>query len=429
MPKSLKRSQEIQQEIVEQIDQFQFFEKLRSISPESKPLPDKIPARDNYSKEGLKERQSFLKSRGLSIETIQGGKHDVSPEDLKGSIENFIGFARIPLGIIGPLRVNGIHANDDFYIPLATTEGALVASYNRGAYAISLAGGASSLCVSEGVSRAPCFHFKSIAQAGLFLNWLLSETQTLFAAVQSTTDHGKLVDLKPTINGSSVYLILDFTTGDASGQNMVTMATQAICDKILAQSPVKPEHWYIEGNLSGDKKASMLSFLGVRGKKVIAETVLPRQLIEKVLHSTPEDMERYCRISTLGGIQSGQIGVQGHYANALAAIYIACGQDAACVSESAIGITDMHVNADGELHVTVSLPNLIVGTVGGGTYLPTAKECLKLIDCYGKNKAKKFAEICAAVVMAGEISIIAALAAGHFSMAHSIYRKKHESLE
>ncbi|MCP3872027.1 MAG: hydroxymethylglutaryl-CoA reductase [Desulfobacteraceae bacterium] len=429
MPQTLKRSQELKQSIVEQIDEKEFVQKLTAIPTESKALPDKIPARDIYSKDGLKKRQNFLKSRGLNIEALQGDEHNISTEDLKGSIENLIGFAQIPVGIIGPLRVNGVHANDDYYIPLATTEGALVASYNRGAYAISLAGGASSLCVTEGVSRAPCFHFKTIAQAGLFLNWLLSETQTLFEAVQSATAHGKLVDIKPTINGSSVYLILDYTTGDASGQNMVTVATQAICDKILTQSPVKPQNWYIEGNLSGDKKASMLSFLGVRGKKVIAETILPKQIIQKVLHSTPEDMERYCRISTLGGIQSGQIGVQGHYANALAAIYIACGQDVACVSEAAIGITDMHVNIDGNLHVTVSLPNLIVGTVGGGTYLPTAKECLKIMDCYGKNKAKKFAEICAAVVMAGEISIIAALAAGHFSIAHAIFRKKHEVSE
>jgi hydroxymethylglutaryl-CoA reductase (NADPH) len=216
-----------------------------------------------------------------------------------------------------------------------------------------------------------------------------------------------------------------FETGDAAGQNMVTIATDALCRDLVARAPVKPEHWYVEGNLSGDKKATMLAFLTARGKKVVAETVVARSLLKRVLHVTPEDMVRYWQVSVLGGAQSGSIGVQGHYANALAALFIACGQDAACVAEASVGVTRMDVTAEGALYVSVSLPNLIVGTVGGGTHLSTARECLAMMDCLGADRARKFAEICAATALSGEISIIAALSAGEFASAHARYGRRH----
>jgi hydroxymethylglutaryl-CoA reductase (NADPH) len=136
-------------------------------------------------------------------------------------------------------------------------------------------------------------------------------------------------------------------------------------------------------------------------------------------------MAEYWQASTVGTIQTGSIGAQGHYANGLAALFIATGQDAACVSEASVGITRMEVTADGGLYAAVTLPNLIVGTVGGGTGLPTQRECLELMDCYGSGKARKFAEICAAVVLSGELSIAAALSVGHFTSAHQkLGRKK-----
>jgi hydroxymethylglutaryl-CoA reductase (NADPH) len=205
---------------------------------------------------------------------------------------------------------------------------------------------------------------------------------------------------------------------------MVTFCTNAICHYIIENAPVKPLFWFIESNYSGDKKATALAFSNVRGKKVTAEITLPEKIVSEVLKTTPEARSDYWRSSTVGTIQSGSIGAQGHYANGLAALFLATGQDVACISEAAVGITRMEVTAAGDLYASVTLPNLIVGTVGGGTALPTQKECLELMDCYGAGKARKFAEICGALVLAGELSIAAALSAGHFSSAHKKFGRK-----
>lgn len=422
MPQSLNQSQLIFKRLKNSFGE-DFQESLRPVLPEEKELPKHIPFGNDFSLEGLKKRRAFLNEKGISLSALKVENPGQKYEDLKGNIENFIGFCRMPVGVIGPLRVNGLYTRGDFYIPMATTEGALVASYNRGAKVISLCGGVSAMCLTESVSRAPAFIFKTLIEVGEFLSWFYQNIENLSKEVSKKTKHGKLIDIKTTINGSSVFLIFEFTTGDAAGQNMVTVATDAICQKIIMNSPVKPQSWYVEGNLSGDKKASMLSFLGTRGKKVVAQAIIFRSVIEKFLHTTPKVMAKYLKTSMLGGIQSGSIGVQGHFSNALAALFIACGQDAACVSEASIGITDMEVTSEGDLNVSVSLPNLTVGTVGGGTHLPTARECLEMIDCYGNGKAQKFAEICAATAMAGEVSIIAALASGHFTEAHATYRR------
>ncbi len=334
------------------------------------------------------------------------------------NIENFIGTVKVPVGLAGPLRVNGVAAQGDYYVPLATTEAALVASYHRGASVITLAGGCTTMILSEGVGRAPAYAFHSLIEAGTFVQWCLANTESLRATAESTTRHGRFKDLSFTIEGNHVYLLLEFTTGDASGQNMVTIATQAVCDFIAENCPVKPEYFFVEGNMSGDKKASAQSFQSVRGKKVSAEVRLSRQLVERHLHTTPEEMVDYWRMSALGGVLSGTIGVQGHYANGLSALFIACGQDAACVSEAAVGVTRFEVGREGEFYGAVTLPNLIVGTVGGGTGLPSQRACLDILGLAGAGQARAFAEVCAALALAGEISIIAALSAGQFAGAH-----------
>jgi hydroxymethylglutaryl-CoA reductase (NADPH) len=222
-------------------------------------------------------------------------------------------------------------------------------------------------------------------------------------------------------------LIMTFSyhPGDASGQNMVTICTDAICKYIVEHAPVKPNTWYVEGNFSGDKKATAMSFMHTRGKKVTAEIEISNEIVDAVLKTTPAKMAEYWQASTIGTIQTGSIGAQGHYANGLAALFIATGQDAACVSEASVGITRMEVTSNG-LYASVTLPNLIVGTVGGGTGLATQRECLELMDCFGAGKARKFAEVCAAVVLSGELSIAAALSVGHFTSAHQkLGRKKH----
>lgn len=384
-------------------------------------LPARIPAGNDHTAAGLDKRRQSLAELGIATGQLAGNGEEIAPEALSGNIENLVGFARIPVGVAGPLRVNGTCAQGDFYVPLATSEGALVASCNRGAYLVSQSGGVSVACFTESVSRAPCFCFESLAEVGVFLAWLLPRVDSLQDVVATTSRHCKLVDLRTTIVGREVHLIFDYTTGDASGQNMVTIATDAICRHLIERAPRRPSHWYVEGNLSGDKKATMIAFMSARGKKVVAEATIPRRLLARFGHTTPEDMKRYWENSILGGVQSGSIGAQGHYANSLAALFIACGQDAACVAEASVGVTRMDVSGDGGLYVSVSMPNLIVGTVGGGTGLPTARECLAMIDCLGQGKARKFAEICAATTLAGEVSITAALAAGDFSRAHATY--------
>jgi hydroxymethylglutaryl-CoA reductase (NADPH) len=399
-------------------------ERARDLQPNREPLPPSVPAKDDWSARARDERRAFLRERGFAIDALAGEREDITPEELRTNIEGMIGFARIPVGVIGPLRVNGVHARGDYYVPLATTEGALVASYQRGAKLLSLAGGASALCLVESVLRAPGFAFDSMAEAGLFLAHVVGRFEALKARVKETSRHAELVQIDPVISGKEVYIVFHYTTGDAAGQNMVTFATAALCKDLLESTPVKPRTWFIEANMSGDKKATQLAFQSTRGKKVVADVTIPRELVVKYLHCEPEQIFRYWQMAVVGSLQSGSIGMQGHYANALAALFMACGQDVACVSEASVGLTRMDVTASGDFYCSISLPNLIVGTVGGGTHLPTARECLEMLGCYGSGGAKKFAEICAATVLAGEVSIAGALASGEFASAHQAFGRK-----
>ena len=388
------------------------------------PLPPRIPHTGEWTDEARTERIDLLRDQQIELGELLDDASPLPPAELQGNIENYVGMARIPVGVIGPLRVNGAAASDDFYVPLATTEGALVASCQRGAMVTSMSGGVTSVCFTETVYRAPCFMFESMVQAGQFLAWLLPQIDQLRAVVEETTSWGKLQDVQTSIVGKEIYLKFEYSTGDAGGQNMVTIATQAICDWVLQHTPVQPAHWFLDGNMSGDKKATMQAFAYARGKKVIAEATIPHGLIRRFLHTDVEQMFRYWQVSAMGGIQSGSIGIQGHYANPLTALFIACGQDPACVAEAAVGITRVDMTDDDELYISVALPNLICGTVGGGTGLPTARECLAMMGCEGVEKARKFAEICGATVLAAELSIIGSMAAGDFSKAHEQFGRK-----
>jgi hydroxymethylglutaryl-CoA reductase (NADPH) len=417
MSVSQRTAQNIRERLLKKSDPDGLRKRLSPRLPASEPLPDRLPLCNDHTAAGLEKRQGFLKQMGIPIDCLAGEAGQPAPETLANNIENLVGFAQVPVAVIGPLRINGIEAHGDFFVPMATSEGALVASYHRGAYVISHAGGAAAMCLTETLSRAPCFVFKSTFDACHFLEFAMQESSTFQELISKTSGHCK-------------FLGFDYQTGDASGQNMVTIATDALCRYLVEKAPVKPVQWYVEGNMSGDKKATMLSFLSARGKKVTAEVVIPAALLKKIIHVTPLQMIQYGHAAMLGGMQSGSIGVQGHYANALAAMFIACGQDAACVSEASTGLTDMDITEQGDLYASVTLPNVIVGTVGGGTHLPTARECLAMLGCVGEGTARKFAEICTTTVLAGEISIMGALASGEFTAAHAKYarqRKKAES--
>ncbi len=334
-----------------------------------------------------------------------------------GNIENYIGTVKLPVGVVGPLRVNGINAQGDYFVPLATTEAALVASYARGADIVSRVGGISAATIAEGVLRTPAFVFSGMVEAGMFINWVAENAEKLKEVAESSTRFGKLVSIEPYMDSEIVFLMCRYTTGDAAGQNMVTVATDLMCAHIAENTPVTPQHWFVEANFSGDKKASYLGLQTGRGRKVTASVSVPNDIVRGFLHAEPEALLAYGRVAGLGSILSGQLGAQAHYSNALAALYIATGQDAACVAESAVGFTRMEARGDA-IYFTATLPNILVGSVGGGTGLPSQQAGLKMMGLAGAGKAAALAEVTAALCLCGEISIIAAMSAGHFTRAH-----------
>ena len=386
------------------------------------PRPDDLPPR---VRDSARPDQSTLEARWKLLGGSANIREELCPpssahlsDRYARNVENYIGEARIPIGLAGPLRVNGLAARADYYVPMATHEAALIASYSRGMHVISESGGCAAWVINRGVTRAPGFIFRTTAQAGQFVAWIVDQMSVLRRVAQATTRHGKLIETRIAIEGNHVYLLCDYETGDAAGQNMVTVATEAMCRHIVANTPVTPRSWFVEANMSGDKKASALSYLTVRGHKVIAEVIVESKLVTRRLSTTPEKMAQYWQMSAIGSAMSGTMGIHGHIANGLAALFIACGQDVACVAEATVGITRMEVTESGDLYAAVTLPGLIVGTVGGGTGLPTPSACLQVLGLVGEGRAEAFAELCAGVVLAGELSIVGAISADHFTRAH-----------
>lgn len=380
---------------------------------------------DNISQQKKGKTNQIKDGHTSNLPYIKGEKSIDRNKSLNGNIENFIGYAQIPVGLAGPILIKGIHAQGSFSIPLATTEGALVASYSRGMKACRLAGGVKVACVKDLMIRAPYFKFDTLSEAMNFSQWAEAHFPAFKTSVENTSRFCKLIKIDCHQEGNAVTIFLSFKTGDASGQNMTTIATDAICRFILQNSAIQPIQWYIESNSSGDKKATRRALNQTRGKKIITEVIIPRDLVQKVLKSTPEKMCAYFLTSTLASITVGAIGNMGHIANGLTALYLACGQDVACAVESSIGILRMECTDNKDLYASLTLPSLVVGTVGGGTGLSTQSEGLKIMDCLGSGKAQKFAEICGATALAGELSIAAAIAEDHFTSAHKhLGRKK-----
>ncbi len=393
--------------------QGQEVESLRGrLAPRTESLQGPVP-RDP---DAIAERSRLMGLDALGLEALEAGTGHHS--SYGRNIENMVGTVKVPVGLAGPLRVNGTVAHGDYHVPLATTEAALVASYARGSLAITEAGGASVAVVDQGISRSPCFRLPSLVDAGAFAHWVASSLDILRAAAARTTRHGSLLDIDVEIDGSNVYLVCQYDTADAAGQNMATIATQEVCETIVRLCPHEPVRWWVEANASGDKKASARSFLSVRGRRVTAEAVIPPDVVRRRLRTEAQSMREYWEISAVGGIISGTMGVQGHFANGLAALYLATGQDVACVAESAVGTTRLEALPDGSLKATATLPNIVVGSVGGGTGLPSQNACLRSMGLSGAGKARGLAEVAAALCLAGEISIVAAFCAHEFVSAH-----------
>lgn len=374
----------------------------------------------DYSKTGIEKRQEFLESKtGADLSVIKSFDYSGS-EKLQGNIENMFGYCQIPVGMAGPLKVNGKYANDNFYIPLATTEGALVASISRGANAITAAGGADTLILADSVCRTPIFLFENLKDMADFSEWLKSNFEKIKTAAESTTRHGKLLEISQYPVGSKLCLRFSYFCGDASGQNMSTIATHKALEFIKQEYKGNISDYFLECNLSGDKKVNAINFTQNRGKKVTAEVTLCDEILKNILNTTAERMHKVYEVSVIGMQQAHSYGLQAHYSNAFTALYIACGQDPACAAESACGITNIEKTGSG-IKISVTLPGVMVGTVGGGTKLPTQKACLEILKCAGEGGALKLAEITAAAVLAGEISLIAAMASDEFTSAHSNY--------
>ncbi len=367
-------------------------------------------------------RRKFIeKVTGAKLEHI--GYFSINVEAaMKKNIENMIGVVQIPLGIAGPLKIEGEYAKGEFYIPLATTEGALVASVNRGCSAITKSGGARTFIIKDAMTRAPVFKLKNAKRAIEFVEWVEKHFEDIKKVAESTTKHGKLLSIDPWVVGRSVFLRFSYDTKDASGLNMVTIATDAAV-RYIEENFEDAICISLSGNLCVDKKPAALNFILGRGKSVIAEAVIKREVCKKVLKTTPEDIvEVNYRKNLLGSALSLSHGFNAHYANIVAALFIATGQDEAHAVDGSLGITTTELY-DGDLYISVYLPCIYVGTVGGGTRVETQRECLEILGVAGSGdppgvNAKKLAEIVAAAVLAGELSLLAALAAGHLARAH-----------
>lgn len=371
-----------------------------------------------YTDEDVAARRRWIEEKtGASL--AQVGASTLSGDSLRGNIENPIGAVQVPLGVAGPLLVHGEHAEGTFYVPMATTEGALVRSYERGAVAVTRAGGATVRVYVDENRVTPVFSFDGVAEAADFARRLPDWFESLRTEAESTTRHGKLLRVEPHPLGSEVMIHFCYSTGDAHGMNMIVRATDRACRWLVANTPAR-RHFIFSG-LEGEKRAAGSLFAGGKGKKVVAGARLPARVCRAWLHVTPEQMADFWRSTVLGHLQGGTLGYNGHYANGLAALFIACGQDVANIANSAVGVTTIEVTPEGDLYAAATLPSLTVGTVGGGTGLGTARECLEMLGCAGSGKALKLAEIAAAFLLAGDISFGAAIASGEFVQAHEDY--------
>jgi hydroxymethylglutaryl-CoA reductase (NADPH) len=353
---------------------------------------------------------------GARLEHVASYSFD--PSELPGNVENFAGVAQVPLGLAGPLLVNGEHAQGEFYVPLATAEGTLVASYNRGMRLLYEAGGVTTTVLDDRMQRAPAFLFADAREARRFADWLDERFDDIQAAAEATTRSGKLMDIDKYSASRILFCRFNYTTGDAAGQNLTGKATQAACEWIKDNYDGALEHYFLESNFATDKKSSQVNILRTRGKRVVAEATIPRELIEQLMHADVDMLWRARLVSNLGGFMSGVNNNGAHSANGITAMFIATGQDVANVSESHSGVTYAQLLDNGDYYWSTTLTSLIVATYGGGTGLATQRECLEMLGCYGKGRVHKFAEICAGVVLAGDISLTSAILAGDWVTSH-----------
>lgn len=376
---------------------------------------------DDYSDEAIKARQKFVADyTGKTLEHLT--HYSLDPQTTKGNIENLTGVAQIPIGFAGPIKIDGEHAQGEFLVPLATTEGTLVASYNRGIKVANLSGGIRCTVVDDAMQRAPVFVFKDARDARSFLDWVNEHMDEIRERAESTSSVAKLQYIDPYLYSKFVYLRFNYTTGDAAGQNMVGRATFAACSWILDRYGTgEIKHFYLESNFATDKKASQVNILRTRGKRVIAEAIIKRDVLVQHMRVETESLHYHHGIAMMGAFLSGANNNGAHSPNAITAMFIATGQDVANVAESSAGVLYTELLSNKDMYISLTIPSLIVATYGGGTGLATQRECLELLGCYGKGKVHKLAEIVAAVALAGELSLGAAISSSDWVSSHEQY--------
>ncbi len=380
-------------------------------------------ATDDYTPEIIKQRQALVeKTTGAKPQHLW--QYSFDPHLTKGNIEHFTGAAQVPIGFAGPLHIAGEHAQGDFLIPLATTEGTLVASYNRGMKLMNLSGGVKVTVVADAMQRAPVFVFADARAGRDFAQWVQDNFATIKEEAEATSSVAKLFNIDTYLSNKFVYLRFNYTTGDAAGQNMVGRATFAACSWILDNYPSASgsiERFYLESNFATDKKASQINIMRTRGKRVTAEATVPRDVLVQHMRVEPESLAYHYGVANIGGILSGVNNNGLHSANGITAMFIATGQDVANVSESSAGLMYVELTPKHDLYMSLTIPSLIVATYGGGTGLPTQRECLEILGCVGKGKVNRLAEIVAAVALAGEISLAAAISSSDWVSSHEKY--------
>jgi hydroxymethylglutaryl-CoA reductase (NADPH) len=368
----------------------------------------KIPRsnENDYSLEIIRERQDFIEAN-TQARLDHTRQFSFDPTVMSGNIENMFGVAQVPIGLAGPLLVNGEHARGEFYVPMATVEGTMLASYNRGMRVIRESGGVITTVSGEAMQRAPVFVFPSAREARDFGLWLDENFARIKAVAESTTSVGKLHEIEHYHAHNMVFSRFNYSTGDAAGQNMTSKATFVACEWINKEFK-SLSHYLLSGNFDTEKKTSSVNLLKGRGRRVTAEITIPRDIMKNNLRISPQQMHYGQGISTLSAFLTNSSNNAAHPANGLAALYLATGQDIANIGESNQCTTYNKVTREGDYYFSITLPALILATYGGGTALPTQRECLQIMDCLGPGKALKLAEIAAALVLAGELSLGAA---------------------
>jgi hydroxymethylglutaryl-CoA reductase (NADPH) len=370
----------------------------------------------DYTREMAATRRQFVLDRtGAALKHV--GDYSFDPAVLPGNVENFMGVAQVPIGLAGPLRIVGEKARGDFYIPLATSEGTLVASYNRGMRLLSESGGVKTTVVEQFMQRSPVFILDDALKAREFGEWVDAHFEAIKTAAETTTRSGKLMNIGHCAIGPLRNLRFNYTTGDAAGQNMTGKATFAACEWIRRNYPGGAKYM-LSGNMDTDKKHSRANMLLTRGKRVVAECTIRGDLLQSLMGISAKELFWSRQVSNVGAFLAGSANNGAHAANGLTAMFIATGQDVANISESHAGVTYSQLLDNGDYYWSITLTSLIVATYGGGTGLATQRECLEMLGCYGAGKADKFAEICAAVVLAGDTSLASAILAGDWVSSH-----------